>query len=77
MMLTSVSFRSMARYDYSTLIRDEVSELLELEKEQKRARVRFIRLLKDGTAQAQQQAGQLVGLGRCQSQLLWKQYLGK
>lgn len=51
----------MARYDYSLLIREDVSELLGIEKEQQRARirdrVRFIRLLKEGTAQTQQQAG--------------------
>ena len=68
----------MARYDYSLLIREDVSELLGIEKEQQRARirdrVRFIRLLKEGTAQTQQQAGALVGLKRRQSQLLWKHY---
>lgn len=68
----------MARIDYPALIREEVSDLLRVEKEQQRAlirdRVRFIRLLKAGTAQTQQQAGELVGLKRRKSQLLWKQY---
>lgn len=68
----------MARLHYQELIKEEVTELLRVEKEQQQARirdrVRFIRLLKEGTAQTQRQAGELVGLKLRQSQLLWKQY---
>lgn len=71
----------MARLNYQELIGEEAAELLRIEKEQKQARlrdrVRFIRLLKEGTAQTQQQAGQMVGLGLRQSQLLWRQYRGQ
>ena len=68
----------MAAINYQEIIKEEVEELLLLEKGQKQARlrdrVRFIRLLKEGSAQTQQQAGELVGLKLRQSQLLWKQY---
>ncbi|GAA4437345.1 hypothetical protein GCM10023188_31430 [Pontibacter saemangeumensis] len=66
----------MARIDYPALVREEVSELLRIEQQQRaliRDRVRFIRLLKEGKAQTQRQAGELVGLKRRKSQLLWKQ----
>ncbi|WP_187270236.1 helix-turn-helix domain-containing protein [Pontibacter qinzhouensis] len=71
-------FEDMASIIYQEFIKEGVDELLGLEKEQKQARirdrVRFIRLLKEGTARTQQQAGALVGLKLRQSQLLWKQY---
>lgn len=71
-------FKTMASLHYQSLIKEEVYELLKVEKEQRQARirdrVRFIRLLKEGTALTQQQAGQIVGLRLRQSQLLWKQY---
>lgn len=68
----------MSNIDYQALIKEEPDELLRLEKEQKqsrlRDRIRYIRLLKEGTARTQQQAGTLVGFGLRGSQLLWKQY---
>lgn len=71
-------FEGMASIEYQELIKEEVVALLKIEKEQRQARirdrVRFIRLLKEGTALTQQQAGELVGLKLRQSQLLWKQY---
>lgn len=39
-----------------------------------RDRVRMLRFLKEGRATTQQQAGELVGLSRRQSQQLWKLY---
>ena len=68
----------MASLPYHSLIQEEASALLLIEKEQRQARirdrVRFIRLLKEGAAKTQEQAGELVGLKLRQSQLLWKQY---
>lgn len=37
-------------------------------------RLRFLRLLKDGSAKTQQQAGHLIGLKERQSQNLWRSY---
>lgn len=68
----------MRTINYVVAIQESVERLLSLEKKQKqprlRDRVRFIRLLKQGRALTQPQAGQLVGLGRRQSQALWKRY---
>src|SRR3712207_1685847 len=64
--------------NYQTVIAESVEELLAVEKQQKdarlRDRVRFIRYLKEGRASSQPQAGELIGLKRRRSQLLWQQY---
>lgn len=66
-------------YSYSTRITQSLDELRQLESQQKlarqRDRVRYLRLLKDGTASNQQQAGQAIGLALRQSQRIWKTYL--
>lgn len=68
----------MAVINYREEIQETLEELLELEREQKhtrqRDRVRFLRLLKQGVAASQQQAGQMIGLKHRQSQMLWKSY---
>lgn len=68
----------MRTINYVEAIQETEEQLLSLEKEQKqsrqRDRVRFTRFLKQGRALTQPQAGQLVGLGRRQSQALWKRY---
>lgn len=65
--------------DYSTRITQSVDELRQLETQQKlarqRDRIRFLRLLKEGTARSQSQAGQAIGLALRQSQRIWKSYL--
>lgn len=64
--------------DYQTEIAETSEYLLKLERETKnlkaRDRVRFIRLLKTGQANTQNEAGALIGLGTRQSQRLWRQY---
>jgi transposase len=64
--------------NYKEVIRESVEELLSIEKKQTKARlrdrVRFIRLLKAGTATTQVEAGAIIGLKRRQSQLLWQHY---
>lgn len=68
----------MKRINYKEHIPESVEQLLEIEKAQVQARfrdrVRFIRFLKEGQALTQQQAGELVGLKRRQSQVIWQQY---
>jgi transposase len=68
----------MHKINYQETIKESVEALLSLEKKQRNARlrdrVRFIRLLKAGTATTQVEAGALIGLKRRQSQLLWKHY---
>jgi transposase len=68
----------MSALNYREVIKEDVEELKSLEKQQKdarlRDRVRFIRLLKEGRATTQPQAGEMVGLKRRRSQQLWKQY---
>lgn len=65
--------------DYSSRITQSLDELRQLEVQQKRVRqrdrIRFLRLLKEGTARSQQQAGQTIGLALRQSQRIWKTYL--
>lgn len=67
--------------DYAPLIPEAISELTQLEGQQRlaihRDRIRFIRLLKDGSARSQQQAGQQIGLAIRQSQRLWQTYRQK
>jgi transposase len=64
--------------NYQEAITESVEELLAIEKQQKQARlrdrVRFIRYLKEGRASSQPQAGELIGLKRRSSQLLWQHY---
>ena len=64
--------------DYASLITQSADELLALEKQQPKAKVkdrlRFVRFLKEGTAKTQQQAGHLIGLKQRQSQNLWQAY---
>lgn len=64
--------------DYAILISESVSELTQLEARQRvaihRDRIRFVRLLKQGQARSQQQAGQHIGLALRQSQRLWQTY---
>lgn len=58
-------FSSMPALTYSSLIKEKADVLLGLEKAQRQARihncVRFMRLLKEGRATTQQQAGEMVG----------------
>lgn len=65
--------------NYTTRITQSLDELRQLEAQQKLARqrdpIRFLRLLKEGTASSQQQAGQTIGLALRQSQRIWKTYL--
>lgn len=65
--------------DYSNRITQSVDELRQLESQQRlarqRDRIRFLRLLKEGTAPSQQQAGQAIGLALRQSQRVWQTYL--
>ena len=64
--------------NYQTEIIENEDDLIKLERSTKdgkaRDRVRFVRLLKTGTATTQQQAGMLIGLGIRQSQRLWQRY---
>ena len=64
--------------NYASLITQSAQELLTLEKQQSKAklkdRLRFLRFLKEGTAKTQQQAGHLVGLKQRQSHNLWRTY---
>jgi len=65
--------------NYNNRITQSLDELRQLEAQQKlarqRDRIRFLRLLKEGTARSQQQAGQTIGLALRQSQRIWKTYL--
>lgn len=65
--------------DYSSRITQSLDELRQLEAQQKlarqRDRIRFLRLLKEGTISTQQQAGRTIGLALRQSQRIWKTYL--
>jgi transposase len=69
---------SMAVINYKEEIKETLEELLKVERAQKqsrqRDRVRFLRFLKQAEATSQQQAGEMIGLKRRQSQLLWKSY---
>lgn len=64
--------------NYAQIIVESESELLELENKQKlvqfQKRIRFLRLLKSGTAKTQLQAGEAVGWKLRQSQKIWRQY---
>lgn len=64
--------------DYSNLIGESAEELLAVERMQEKATVRdsirLIRYLKEGSVSTQVAAGQLVGLGRTQSQTYWCRY---
>lgn len=68
----------MRRINYQIQIKESVEELQDIEQSQKqgrfRDRVRMVRFLKEGRAATQQQAGELVGISRRQSQKLWKLY---
>ena len=64
--------------NYALLITQSADQLLTLEKQQPKPklkdRIRFLRFLKDGTANTQQQAGHLIGLKQRQSHNLWRSY---
>ena len=64
--------------DYSKQIQEDVEELLRVEKEQTngvyRDHVKFVRLLKSGKAQTQQEAADLIGVGLRQGQNIWAKY---
>jgi transposase len=64
--------------DYSRHITQSVDELRLVEARQKlarnRDRIRFVRLLKEGQAATQRQAGQAIGIALRQSQRLWQTY---
>ncbi|MVM33959.1 hypothetical protein GO755_28245 [Spirosoma sp. HMF4905] len=64
--------------DYSSHITQSVDELRLAEARQKlarnRDRIRFLRLLKEGKAANQRQAGEAIGLALRQSQRLWQTY---
>jgi transposase len=64
--------------NYRAVIKESLVELQGLEKQQSKHmfkdRVRFMRYLKEGTAQSQAQAGKLIGLQERQSQNLWQLY---
>lgn len=63
---------------YASEIKETLEQLLQLEKQQRQARlrdrIRFLRLLKEGQAQTQQQAGKQLGLSLRQSQRIWQTY---
>lgn len=63
---------------YASEISETLEQLLQLEKQQRQARlrdrIRFLRLLKEGQAQTQQQAGKQLGLSLRQSQRIWQTY---
>ncbi len=63
---------------YNSAIKESIDELLAIEKQQRQARlrdrIRFLRFLKEGRAQTQQQAGEQLGLSLRQSQRLWQTY---
>jgi transposase len=63
---------------YASEIKETLEQLLHLEKQQRQARlrdrIRFLRLLKEGQAQTQQQAGKQLGLSLRQSQRIWQTY---
>lgn len=64
--------------DYGLVITQELSFLLEQERQAGQAkvrdRIRFLRLLKSGSCSSQQAAGEVIGLGKRQSQRLWQVY---
>jgi transposase len=64
--------------NYKEVIKESIEELWSIEKKQTNARlrdrIRFIRLLKEGTVTTQVEAGAIIGLKRRQSQKLWKLY---
>ena len=64
--------------NYAHIITESVSELERLETEQKlvqfQKRVRFLLLLKTGTAKTQEAAGKTVGWQKRQSQKMWALY---
>jgi transposase len=68
----------MRMINYQEVIKESVEALLSLEKKQTNARLRdrlrFIRLLKEGTVTTQVEAGAIIGLKRRQSQKLWQLY---
>jgi transposase len=63
---------------YASVIKESADQLLLIEKQQRQARlrdrIRFLRYLKEGRAQTQQQAGEQLGLSLRQSQRLWQTY---
>ena len=63
---------------YSELITETEAALTELENKQKlvqfQKRIRFLCLLKDGTAKTQKQAGEMVGWKLRQAQKVWALY---
>lgn len=63
---------------YAFEIKETLEQLLQLEKQQRQARlrdrIRFLRLLKEGQAQTQLQAGKQLGLSLRQSQRIWQTY---
>jgi transposase len=64
--------------DYALRIKESLTELQTLEKQQTKAQwrdyVRFLRLLKSGQATTQAQAAQQINLSLRQAQRLWKAY---
>ncbi len=67
--------------NYTEIIGETESQLQELEDTQKlvqfQKRVRFLRLLKNGKATTQKQAGAIVGWKLRQSQQIWQLYRGQ
>ena len=68
----------MSELNYQELIKESLSELEKLEREQKLSRfrdyVRYLRYLKEGTAKSQTASGSLIGLKARQSQNIWRTY---
>ena len=66
------------RLDYSTLIKEAVSELQKLERRQTevlfRDRIRYLRVLKSGEAKTQKEASDLIGISGRQGQRNWRLY---
>jgi transposase len=64
--------------NYAKIINESEEELKRIEKKQKlvqfQRRVRYLLLLKKGTARTQEEAGQEVGLKIRQSQKIWRLY---
>ena len=64
--------------DYSKQIKEDIEELLRVEKEQTngayRDHVKFVRLLKSGKAKTQKEAADLIGVGLRQGQNIWAKY---
>jgi len=73
-----VCYTIMAKINCRAQIQETLEQLLKLERSQKQSRQRdrvgFLRLLKQQEATSQQQASEMIGLKRRQSQMLWKNY---